>query len=84
MSDKQQHPASVGGLLRGCGADQVTHQDSEVVAGNVDREALVDMFPIITAQSMELEPVDFVIRPLTKRTSSAPVRNLGKNTLSAN
>ena len=39
----QKSSAAGGGLLRGAGADQGAHQDAEVVAGDVDQVALVDV-----------------------------------------
>ena len=40
--DEQERPTG-GGLLRSSGADQQAHQDAEVVAGDVDQVAFVDV-----------------------------------------
>src|SRR5512134_3399833 len=40
---EEERPAAGGGLLRSSGTDQQAHQDAEVVAGDVDQVAFVDV-----------------------------------------
>jgi hypothetical protein len=45
VSDEQERSAAGGGLFWSSGASEQAHQDAEVVAGDVDQVALVDVLP---------------------------------------
>src|SRR5919202_5840407 len=53
-------PASRGGFLRGSGPDQQAHQQPEIVPGDMDQVALVDVLPAPQPRAANPTPVQDV------------------------
>ena len=78
--EQDQHtPAARHGFLRGSGPDQQAHEQSEIVPGDMDQIAFVDVLPAPQPRPAQTTPVQDVrkraldpFRPLAHRLLANP------------
>src|SRR5919199_195876 len=57
---KNKTPAPCGGFLRSSGPDQQTHEQAEIVTGDMDQVTLVDVLPASQPRAAHSAPVQHV------------------------